>query len=282
MRKRDLLRHIPGFSKVVKLVENLESENRQLKSCIHQLAFTTEVPLVETERGRLIEAEDLPVPSSVLRYLVAGTEDVEWFLHSGKLGAQTLVEILATQGKTLDEFKRILDFGCGCGRVLRHLRGLSGAEIYGADSNPTAIHWCEKYLDFARFNVNSLEPPLPYPDGMFDLIYAFSVLTHLTEPLQVRWMNEFHRILTPEGCLILSVHGDKSVAGMLAGDRLKYQKGTLVVCDQDFIGTNYCSAYHPEAYVRSVLAQGFDVVDFIPEGAKGNPPQDVYLLKPHM
>jgi SAM-dependent methyltransferase len=294
MRKRDLVRYVPGLSRVARALDDLErrnahlaaevlqlaAERQQLKSSLYQLIFASDVSLVEDESPDSIEeGSDLPVPAGVLRFLVAGTEDLKWFLHAGKLGAQTLVDVLARQGQTLDHFKRILDFGCGCGRVLRHLKGMTGAEVHGSDSNPRAIQWCERHLSFAQFKVNSLEPPLPYPDSTFDLIYAFSVFTHLTEPLQARWMDELHRVLVPGGSLILTVHGDKCAEGLLPADRVAYHTGQLVVCQPDVVGSNYCNAFHPERYVRGVLAPAFDVVDFIQEGAKGNPPQDVYLMR---
>ena len=72
----------------------------------------------------------------------------------------------------------ILDFGCGCGRVVRWWRDLP-AEIHGSDFNPTLVRWCRENLPFGVFEVNRPEPPLPYPDDSFDLVYALSVLTHL-------------------------------------------------------------------------------------------------------
>jgi SAM-dependent methyltransferase len=294
MRKRDLLRYVPGLSKVAQSLDACERHNtqlmrhntqlmaevQQLRDLLYQLLFANEMSLVEDKVPSSIDGEgDLPVPAGALRFLVAGTADLKWFLESGKLGVQTLVDVLARQGQTLDQFKKVLDFGCGCGRVLRHLRGVTRAAIHGSDANPTAIQWCARYLGFAEFRVNALEPPLPYPDRMFDLLYAFSVFTHLTEPLQARWMDELRRVLAPEGLLIVTVHGDKCAEGLPPADRVEYHKGNLVVREPDVVGTNYCNAYHPEGYVRSALARGLEVVDFIPEGAKGNPPQDVYLMR---
>jgi hypothetical protein len=40
-----------------------------------------------------------------------------------------------------------------------------------------------------------------------------------------------------------------------------------------------CATYHPPAFVRDHLAAGYRVVDFVPEGAKGNPWQDYWLLR---
>ena len=44
-------------------------------------------------------------------------------------------------------------------------------------------------------------------------------------------------------------------------------------------GSNLCSVFHPTKWVRERLARGFTVVDFLPEGAKGNPTQDLYVLQ---
>ena len=44
-------------------------------------------------------------------------------------------------------------------------------------------------------------------------------------------------------------------------------------------GSNVCGAYHSEAYVRERLSEGFEVVDFVEEGALGNPWQDLWLLR---
>jgi hypothetical protein len=45
------------------------------------------------------------------------------------------------------------------------------------------------------------------------------------------------------------------------------------------VGSNLCAAFHPRAYVQEVLAAGLETVDFEPEGAKGNPYQDLHLLR---
>jgi hypothetical protein len=47
----------------------------------------------------------------------------------------------------------------------------------------------------------------------------------------------------------------------------------------DAPGTNLCSAYHPERYLRETFAQGFSFLELEPEGARGNPTQDVVLLR---
>lgn len=263
---------------LIDLNHKLMAEVQLLRRILGQMLFADEISMVEPVEAE--GADGVPVPAAFLRYLVAGTEDLQWFLDGGKLGVKALECALAGQGRSLEGFSRILDFGCGCGRVLRHLRGLKKAEINGTDSNPMAVRWCAKHLDFAQFTVNSLEPPLPFPDHAFDLVYAFSVFTHLTEPLQGRWMSELRRILVPGGYLIVSVHGTRCADELSPSERARFDSGELVVREPGVVGTNYCMAFHPESYVRRVLARDFEVVEFLREGAKGNPPQDLYLIRP--
>ncbi len=259
------------------------NENRQLRSCLSQLVFEDVTSITETNLPEGLETDSYPLPSKTLRYLVAGTEDLECFLNFGKLGKQTVLEILQKNNIVFAQCQKVLDFGCGCGRVLRHFKGISGIQLYGTDYNRMAIQWCQKHLDFASYTVNGLNPPLEYADGSFNLIYVFSIFTHLTESIQLSWMNEFRRVLVPGGYLIISVHGDTYLNQyprcLSLAEREHYDQGHLVVKEQDLVGSNFCNTYHPEKYVRHTLSKGFEVIDFIPGGAKGNPPQDVYLLQ---
>jgi hypothetical protein len=63
------------------------------------------------------------------------------------------------------------------------------------------------------------------------------------------------------------------------GERERFERGELVVRWGDVPGTNLCSAYHPERYLRETFARGFAFVELEPEGARGNPTQDLVLLR---
>jgi SAM-dependent methyltransferase len=231
-------------------------------------------------RRSAVDADDaLPVPPPRLIVRVAGTADVDWFLEGGRLGAASVRGALQRQGVALDELGAILDFGCGCGRVTRNWAGLAGVQVAGTDLSEPAVDWCRRHLPFARFEVNGLAPPLVFDDASFDLVYALSVFTHLTANLQLAWRDELHRVLRPGGHLLVTTHGRSYLPRLTEDERARFESGELVVRWADVPGTNLCSAYHPEAYLRDTFAQGFDFVGLEPEGARGNPTQDLVLLR---
>jgi len=221
----------------------------------------------------------LQIPSGELLYTIAGTPNVKWFLHGGRLGGKSIHEVMLKNGVDLASIKRVLDLGCGCGRVIRHLGFFEGAELVGTDYNPKLIEWCQANLAFGHFDINELDPPLKYADGSFDFIYALSVFTHLTERLQLLWMKELKRVIRPGGYLLVTLHGTFYFNRLTPFEQEQFQKGELVVKDAGSAGSNYCAAFHPESYVREKMTDGFEVLDHIPEGARGNPWQDLYLLR---
>jgi SAM-dependent methyltransferase len=210
--------------------------------------------------------------------LVAGHFDVETFYRNGRLGADCIGAILQKNGIEMRRFLSILDFGCGCGRILRFWDKMQGPEIYGSDYNPALVHWCQEHLPFGAFKTNKSHPPLDYPDESFGFIYAVSVFTHFAEELQVPWMRELRRICLPGGYVLITLHGESYLQQLPEAERERFEDGKLAVIREKYSGTNICGVFHPESYVRNILTEGFSVVDFLPLGAK-DANQDMYLLR---
>jgi hypothetical protein len=97
--------------------------------------------------------------------------------------------------------------------------------------------------------------------------------------MQRPWLLEMHRVLKPGGILAVTLSGEGDLVRTTAAEQDRFRKGELVVVDADFAGTNMCGVYHPESYVRSNWSDKFDVLAFLPEGAKGSPRQDLYILQ---
>jgi SAM-dependent methyltransferase len=223
-------------------------------------------------------ADGLPVPPPRLLFLVTNECAPAWYFESGAAASSSLLELLGRNGVDLAVAAPILDFGCGCGRVIRRWHDL-GVELHGTDVNPRLVEWCRGSLPFARFAVNGLEPPLAYADETFGLVYAFSVFTHMPAELEAAWIAELRRVLRPGGHLVVSTHGAAYLDRLGEAERVAFLAGRTVVRRGAVAGSNWCTTFHPEQAVRERLARGFDVVDFVPEGAKGNPVQDVTVLR---
>lgn len=221
----------------------------------------------------------LPIPPPHLIYLVTGTEDVSRFLGSGVDAVRCIRETLEKNGLRLEDFGAILDFGCGAGRVLRHMGDLSGPSLHGADYNAELIAWCRRHLDFAEFQTNGLGGGIAGPSWRYDFVYALSVFTQLPETLQFSWINELARVLRPGGYLLLTTQGEYDLPRLAPEEQAKFRRGELVVRLTKRRGCQEYATFHPPAFVREKLAKGFSVLDVLPQGARGNPRQDVYLLK---
>jgi SAM-dependent methyltransferase len=136
-------------------------------------------------------------------------------------GDEFLEHFVTLAGLTPDE--RVLDIGCGIGRMARPLTGfLSPQGSYdGFDINPEGIAWCaEHYAEHPNFRFvladlhNSRYHPegaapaaeyrFPYEDGSFDLAIATSVWTHLLEPEADNYLAETARVLAPGGRALIT------------------------------------------------------------------------------
>jgi SAM-dependent methyltransferase len=101
---------------------------------------------------------------------------------------------------------RVLDFGCGWGRLTRMLaRDVAPGRLYGCDPVEHILDVCRQCRVPAAFARSEFVPErLPF-DETFDLAFAFSVFTHLSEPAHESCLRALHRSLRPSGILALTV-----------------------------------------------------------------------------
>jgi SAM-dependent methyltransferase len=226
------------------------------------------------------KSDDYPLPPARLRAQIGPRQaDAALFLESGERHANLIRQLLADKGADIEEFEAILDWGCGCGRILRHWSQLPRTRVCGTDINPRLVEWCAENLGFAEVTVNDVAPPLSYEASTFDLVYALSVITHLPEDLQHAWLAECFRILKPGGYLLISTMGEYylSLKRLNDAERKAFEEGNVVVLYEGSPGTSLCSAYHPPSYVREQLAAKFETVDFRAAVVDGQ--HDIHLLR---
>ena len=196
-------------------------------------------------------------------------------LWGGQACADLLAKSLQHDVPSIRDLEPIFDFGCGCGRVMRHLWAAEpGLRVWGCDINAAQIAWCRANLPFEVVEASGPTPPLRFGDGTFGLAYAFSVFTHLPAELQQAWLQELIRVVRPGGYICLSFHGAAFASRFLRADeRAQFAAGKLVVHRPEDANDpeSYarCGAYHPPAYVTGELTRGLTVVAHIP-GVLGN------------
>jgi SAM-dependent methyltransferase len=234
---------------------------------------------LRNRRWRRSHAGHLPLPPPALVWEVVNHADIELFLAGGRERAGAIEQAFAAAGFDLAGARRVLDFGCGCGRVIRHWSDRTATEWYGSDLNERLVAWCRNHLTFGRFEVNGLTPPLRYDAAFFDAIYAISVLTHLDEDLQERWLGELRRILDPDGALLVTTHGDAWLDGLDDREQARYRGGSMVVRSSQALGSNLCESYHPPAYFRAVAGRFFGEVRHLPQGTPAQRAQDMWVLR---
>jgi SAM-dependent methyltransferase len=153
---------------------------------------------------------EIPIPpvdlTARLRHGPRTEERRAGYLDRGALALEAIERLLPAGWEWAG--KRVLDFGCGAGRVIRHLiPPAPGCELWGSDIDPRCIEWDRRHLGPASFVLNGERPPLPFDDGGFDLIYAVSVFTHISD-LWASWLLEMHRVLAPGGLLVATFMGE--------------------------------------------------------------------------
>lgn len=150
---------------------------------------------------RSVSAHPYPPPELLAPIQTAPT--VAEYRDVGRRSAESIVAAAEAGGISTRTTAAVLDFGCGPGRVIRHLESTSWV-LYGCDLDESAITWCRAALPFAQFAATGPVPPLPYTDAMFDVVFAVSVFPRMSPHEQRRWASELARIIRPEGMAIVT------------------------------------------------------------------------------
>lgn len=289
-------------------------------------------PLAATSPGRLFRGVDDPFwwwlntegyrQHPRLRTLLPGLPDESLQFNTiGSAGDTALGEAYAAfqlfaglyqhHGGGLTEQTRVLDFGCGWGRMLRFfLRDVDQANLWGLDQGRVLVDACRRTNPWCQFVEGGRMPPSPLASGSFDLVYSYSVFSHLSEAAHSQWLDELARVLRPGGLLVVTTwqrehitrsaqlraadpatlsawHRDLAALWMDDGHwTAEYDGGRF--CYQPYPAQTHRWSYHqgasyygeaciPEAYVRREWNNAFEVLEFITD--RHQCPQNVVVAR---
>ena len=192
---------------------------------------------------------------------------IDDFLNSGRKNVETMKGLLESSGFCIKEGKRILDFGCAAGRMIRWLDDIAKqSEIWGVDVSAEHIIWCQQHLAPPfYFCTVTTAPHLPFEDGYFDLIYAGSVFTHIAD-LADAWFLELKRIVKPGGRLYITVHDKHTIDLALNSGPSSYKDLLLPFCKKENIGEldfDMFTINRGRLTVEWPMAQVFHNIDYL-------------------
>jgi SAM-dependent methyltransferase len=214
-------------------------------------------------------AETIPIPPQELHQRVAGpTSDELNYQQNGRRAAESILALLPSDWDW--QGKRVLDFGCGPGRVVRHL-ATHGAELHCCDIHRPSVAWLAANSPdgVLAFECDEL-PPLDRPDQHFDLVYVVSVFTHLSDSWS-RWLLELHRLLVPGGLLVATFAGEADHGQFEVWDE---------PWDEDRTGMNVLApatpwdaggpaVFHSRWWLRAHWGRAFEFLDMYDDGFGG-------------
>ena len=218
------------------------------------------------------------LPPSYYIYETFGLDYEQYY--NGSIETAKWLIMYFKKHKPLDSVN-ILDWGCGPGRIIRHMPSLldQSCHCFGTDYNSRYIQWCSEHIPDVTFKANGLEPPLPFENNLFDIIYGISIFTHLSEKMHYAWIDELFRVLKPGGILFLTWHGRAFKIKLPDSKKDIFDQGQLVVLSGTKEGHRTYSAYHPVSFVKG-LAGTDRVIEFVEGGCiNGKPQQDIWIFQ---
>jgi ubiquinone/menaquinone biosynthesis C-methylase UbiE len=223
-----------------------------------------------------------PFPPPHLRKRVHGVEELSSFDLVGMLASCNIYEAIESASIELGRGSRILDFGCGCGRIIRYFSGLyDKSKFYGTDIDKEAISWCSDQLPhLAEFITNEERPPLPFAAEFFDFVYSISIFTHLPEDMQFAWLEELRRVTKKDGFLLITVHGRELFQPSSRREKKQFEKAGFyysVATGTEGLPEFYQTSFHTEEYIARHWSKFFEIKKIIKKGIVDF--QDIVLCK---
>ncbi len=198
-------------------------------------------------------------------------------------GLQTAREMLEWSARYGCPQQQILEWGCGVGRIIRHMPRLlqPQAAVTGVDINPAMIEWNKSNLPGITFYTIEYNPPTPLPAASFDLIYALSVFTHIEDGQQEGWLQEMHRLLKDDGLFLFTTHGQQFFEQLNRDEQQTLNQSGSYTIGYRERGHRMMTTYNLPAAFRRKAEAYFTILEFHDGAANSNKAggQDLWIVQ---
>ncbi len=206
--------------------------------------------------------------------------DYKQYKEDGELSAKEIFEW--TSKYIQGEFK-ILEWGCGVARIVRHIPNLidKGSIVFGADINEDMINWNFDNIHNITFKKTDYLPPTLFDNNQFNLVFALSVFTHIEFNFQSDWLKEMKRIISDNGVFLFTTHGKKYEINLDNKEKEKLQNKGAITIDYKQKGHRMMSTYNNYERFKNTVEEHFQILEYYsgdeyPEKVGG---QDLWIVR---
>ncbi|WP_139980003.1 class I SAM-dependent methyltransferase [Nocardioides litoris] len=221
----------------------------------------------------------IPLPPYELRMGGKHFKKDHAFVNAGVRDARVL-----RQRAGLGRRKRVLDWGCGAGRLAVGIKHLMGdvEDYHGVDVQPTLVAWAQEHLADDRFRFTLVDAhnarynpdgrpsyDIPGEDGSVDVLHGYSVLSHMTASDVAGYARTIARLLAPDGRAALTAFVEEEVP-----DCVENPEGYLPI---PLKGELHCVRYERHFFEATMWDAGLAVSDFA--HGRETDGQSMYVLR---
>ena len=206
--------------------------------------------------------------------------DYKQYKEDGELTAK---EIIEWTSKYIQGQFKILEWGCGVGRIIRHIPDLveKNSIFFGIDINEKMINWNSANISNINFQKIDYCTPTFFDKNEFNLVFALSVFTHIEFKFQADWLAEIQRITSDNGIFLFTTHGKKYEINLDPNEKeILHNQGALTI-DYKQKGHRMMSTYNNYESFKIVVQDYFEILEYYsgveyPEKAGG---QDLWIVR---
>ena len=133
-------------------------------------------------------------------------KNIDLFFQNGKSQLKKELDLITSLQISLNK-GTALDFGCGIGRITQALAEVFEVS-YGIDISEKMIEIAKKHNRFGdkcKYIANIRDDLMIFKDGSFDFVFSDNVLQHNSPDVIKKYIEEFARILRPDGILFFQI-----------------------------------------------------------------------------